>query len=182
MTGFFEDLYGALSAIETTSRNGFVTDPVRVGYTMAQAVHQRGGDLYFIGNGGSAAIASHMANDWTKNGGMRARCFNDPAALTCIGNDDGYASTFSFPASRFMRPNDMLFAVSSSGRSNNILAASEVATANSAQLITLSGFDQDNPLRKLGDLNIYVPSSDYGVVECAHLSIIHAMLNEAMRK
>lgn len=145
----------------------------------AKRTHAQNGKIIFIGNGGSAAIASHMACDWTKNGGYRALAFNDSAALTCLSNDLGYAATFAFQVIRFMDPIDVLVAVSSSGASPNILGAAEAARKKGAVVITLSGFREDNPLRKLGTLNVHVPNMDYGVVECAHLVVLHAALNGA---
>src|SRR5258705_13478726 len=57
--------------------------------------HDRGNKTIFLGNGGSAGIASHLAIDFCKNGGLRAQAFNDPAALTCLGNDLGYENVFA---------------------------------------------------------------------------------------
>jgi D-sedoheptulose 7-phosphate isomerase len=136
--------------------------------------------IYFVGNGGSAGIASHMAIDWMKNGGFAAAAFNDGASLTCLANDLGFEHVFALPLSRQARPGDVLIAISSSGRSANILAAVAAARAAGASVITLSGFAPDNPLRRLGDINFYVPSTLYGFVEIAHLTICHAMLDIIM--
>lgn len=133
--------------------------------------------VYFIGNGGSAAIASHMAADFLKNGGMAAQCFNDPALLTCLSNDLGYENVFAKPLSLHGRAGDLLFAVSSSGRSESILRTAEVASGLNMSVVTLSGFTPDNPLRNLGDVNFYVPSNKYGVVEVSHHAICHAILD-----
>lgn len=136
--------------------------------------------FYFIGNGGSAAIASHMAADWMKNGGMRAMAFNDGAALTCLSNDLGYERSFSVPLQRFANQGDVLFAVSSSGQSQNILEAASLGEKLLLNVVTLSGFRPDNLLRSLGMYNFYVPSTKYGVVEIAHLAILHSLLDEVM--
>lgn len=133
--------------------------------------------IYFIGNGGSAAIASHMAADWSKNGKFRALCFNDPALLTCLANDLGHENGFAVAVDRFCHGQDLLFAISSSGQSNNILNAVKVANLRGMSVVTLSGFNPDNPLRKLGEANFYIPSSEYGIVEIGHLAICHAILD-----
>ena len=86
----------------------------------------------FVGNGGSAGIASHLAIDFSKNGGMRAMAFNDPSALTCLGNDLGYENVFAKQIEFHGRAGDLLIAISSSGRSPNILNA--VKAARAAQL------------------------------------------------
>jgi D-sedoheptulose 7-phosphate isomerase len=138
---------------------------------------QAGGKLMFIGNGASAAISSHMATDFWKTGGMRAMAFNDSSGLTCIGNDYGYQHLFEKPVEMFGDPGDVLVAISSSGRSENILRAVGAARNRKCQVLTLSGFAPDNPLRTLGDGNFYVPVQSYGQVEVLHHSICHCLLD-----
>src|SRR5262245_65309265 len=84
--------------------------------------HESGNTIMFIGNGGSAGIASHLAIDFAKNGGLRALALNDAAALTCLGNDLGYEAVFAKQLDFHARPGDMLIAISSSGMSANIIA------------------------------------------------------------
>jgi D-sedoheptulose 7-phosphate isomerase len=136
--------------------------------------------FFFIGNGGSAAIASHMAADWLKNGNVAAMCFNDPALLTCIANDLGYENVFAKPLSLHGGQGDVLFAISSSGQSKSITRAAYVASGLRMKIITLSGFRPDNPLRKMGELNFYVPSDRYGEVEIAHHTICHGILDRCI--
>ncbi len=149
-----------------------------IGLTAAAAA--AGNRLMFVGNGGSAGIASHMAIDYSKNGGMRATAFNDGAALTCLGNDYGYEQVFAKQIEFHGRAGDVLIAISSSGRSANILSAVTTAHRLGCVVVTLSGFSRHNPLRQSGDLNFYVESSEYGFVEVAHLALIHAWLDLAM--
>lgn len=134
--------------------------------------------LIFVGNGGSAAIASHQAVDFWKNGGIKAITFNEASLLTCIGNDCGYENVFSEPVRRFAEPGDVVLAISSSGRSPNILNAVKAARSVENRVITFSGFTADNPLRRTGDVNFFVPVRAYGLVEVSHLILIHAMLRE----
>lgn len=131
----------------------------------------------FIGNGGSAAIASHSAIDFWKNGRIRAQCFNDPAQLTCLANDFGYEKVFSEAIKMFVRSGDVLFAISSSGESSNILNAVAEALRHDCFIATFSGFAPENPLRNMGHVNFYVPSGEYGYVELAHQVIMHALLD-----
>jgi D-sedoheptulose 7-phosphate isomerase len=135
------------------------------------------GKLMFIGNGASASIASHMATDFWKNTNIRAVAFNDCALLTCMGNDYGYADVFAQPIRAFADPGDVLVAISSSGRSPNILAAVTAARDREARVITFSGFQPDNPLRLKGDVNFYVPAFCYGPVEVLHHAICHGILD-----
>ncbi|HZD26539.1 MAG TPA: SIS domain-containing protein [Alphaproteobacteria bacterium] len=142
--------------------------------------YRRAGKVMFVGNGGSATIASHMAIDFSKNGNIPALCFNDGAALTCLGNDLGYDQVFAHQVASLGQLGDTLIAISSSGRSANIVNAVRAARSVGAYVVTLSGFDPDNPLRRLGDYNLYVPAGEYGFVEIVHLSLCHALLDLAM--
>ena len=131
------------------------------------------GEIYLIGNGASASMASHCAADIMKNGHVRARVFTDMSLLTAVGNDEGYEKAFSLPLERYIRPHDMLVAVSSSGRSPNIMNAVGLAQQKGGHVVTLSAFDDDNPLRSAGDLNFYVPAPCYGWAESCHAAILH---------
>jgi D-sedoheptulose 7-phosphate isomerase len=143
----------------------------------AHAAHDAGKKLMFVGNGGSAGLASHLAIDFSKNGGLRALAFNDASALTCLGNDYGYQHVFAKQIEFHAQPGDLLIAISSSGRSPNILAAVAAARTLQVGVVTFSGFEPDNDLRRAGDVNFYVGSSEYGLVEVAHLSLCHAILD-----
>lgn len=179
---YFEKLGELYQTIEVTQLTG---NPLAFGEAVDQMIqtaiktHKQNQKLIFIGNGGSSAIASHMAIDYWKNGGIRATAFNDPALLTCLSNDYGYEYVFQKPIEMLSQPGDLLIAISSSGCSPNILNGVKMARQKNCAIITLSGFKADNPLRTLGDLNFYVPSQAYGFVEMTHLAICHAALDLA---
>ncbi len=101
--------------------------------------------------------------------------FNDSSLLTCLSNDLGYEYVFSVPIGKLAKKKDVVFAISSSGKSKNILNAVSKAKEKGCILISLSGFSQSNPLRDMGKNNFYVPSFSYGDVEIAHLAICHAI-------
>jgi D-sedoheptulose 7-phosphate isomerase len=143
----------------------------------AHEAHDAGNKIIFIGNGGSAGIASHLAIDFSKNGGLRSLTFNDPAALTCLGNDLGYENVFAKQLDFHARPGDLLIAISSSGRSPNILGAVKLARTRDCKVATFSGFAAENELRRTGDINFYVGAFEYGFVEVAHLALCHAVLD-----
>lgn len=179
---YFERLGALYRSIEVTHLAGAslsLGEAVDHMVQKALETHRQNHKLIFIGNGGSATIASHMAIDYWKNGGIRATTFNDPALLTCLGNDYGYEQVFQKPLEMFAQPSDLLIAISSSGSSPNILNGVKMARQKDCAVITLSGFTSDNPLRVLGDLNFYVPSRAYGFVEMTHLAICHAALDLA---
>jgi D-sedoheptulose 7-phosphate isomerase len=165
------DAGGAAIALDTAVRD--------IGARM-RACHDGGRRIMLVGNGGSAGICSHLATDFSKNGGMRATAFNDGSVLTCLGNDYGYEHVFAKQIEWHAVAGDMLIAISSSGRSMNILNAVASARQLKCIVVTLSGFKADNPLRALGDINIYFPSAEYGVVEVGHLAILHAALDIQM--
>lgn len=129
--------------------------------------------VLLIGNGGSAAIASHIAVDLNKNAHLRAISLTDPSMLTCYANDYSYPDVYREQVLRFADPFDVLIAISSSGFSVNIRKAVVAAKERFAFTVTLSGFKPDNPLRELGDLNYYAPASEYGLVEISHLALLH---------
>ena len=148
--------------------------------SLAIAVKSNDKTQYFIGNGASATMASHMALDCSKNAGLRSFALNDIAALTAVGNDIGNEALFFAPLSWYCRPGDLLIAISSSGNSPNIIAGIQAARKASAKVITLSGMKHDNKARKLGDINFYVPANTYGIVECIHQIMLHSWLDEMM--
>ena len=142
------------------------------------ASHRDGdGKLMFVGNGASAAMASHMALDFSKNGKVPALAFNDAVALTALSNDEGYDQVFSKQIEYFAIEGDFLVAISSSGNSANIINAVHAARAKGCGVLTLSGLGADNKLRQMGDYNLFVPSGEYGFVEIVHGGLIHALLD-----
>ncbi len=129
--------------------------------------------VYVVGNGGSASVASHMAIDLLNMSKIKAHTLFDHSTLTCVSNDYGYENVFSKPLDTLLNEDDFLLAISSSGKSSNILNAVNVAQVKGAYVLTLSGFSSDNPLNKLGTQNIWLDSCDYGVVEIGHAFILH---------
>lgn len=138
----------------------------------------RGQQIYFVGNGASAMMASHFAADACKNGRLSAMAFNDASLLTAVGNDVAFDEIFALPLGRFASAGDLLIAISSSGNSPNILRALDVADSASMHVVTLTGKGADNRARTRGALNFYVPADRYGWVECAHQLILHYWLDQ----
>jgi D-sedoheptulose 7-phosphate isomerase len=179
---YFETLHAThMSAACTDAQAAAMSmqDGMSWAIAKARSTTAAGFKLMFIGNGGSAGIASHMAIDYSKNGGLRSLAFNDGAALTCLGNDLGYENVFAKQIEMHGRGGDMLIAISSSGASPNILKAIAQARQTGCSVLTLSGFKADNPLRQMGDVNLYVPSMEYGFVELSHLTLLHCILDLA---
>lgn len=145
--------------------------------------HKKGGSsVFFIGNGGSSAIASHMTADFMKNGGMKTYSLYDNAVTTCMGNDYGYEYIFSRPLEFLLNPNDLLVAISSSGNSRNICNAIEIAGSRDAEVITFTGFRSDNQAKQMGNVNVYVPSEKYGIVESIHNLVLQQIVDLIMER
>jgi D-sedoheptulose 7-phosphate isomerase len=170
-----------LGRLAVTDRSGQPLAP-RDGFArwveMTREVQAEERNIFLIGNGASAAMASHFAADACKNGGLRAQVFNDAALMTCAGNDVAFDQVFALPLERFARPGDMLIAISSSGASTNIVKALEQARRMDLRIVTLSGKRSDNPARALGDVNLYMPCDRYGWIESGHHVVMHFWLDQ----
>ncbi|MCR9191775.1 MAG: SIS domain-containing protein [Gammaproteobacteria bacterium] len=180
INNYFNKLCDLQLNTSTTIQNGqdiTLADGFNYFIQFVQNMSQKRGKLLFIGNGGSAGIASHLAIDYSKNGHIPALTFSDPSALTCLSNDLGYEQVFAKQIEFHAQNTDILFAISSSGNSSNILNAVKSARMLNCTVVTLSGFDSDNHLRQLGDLNFYIPDTAYGFVEVSHLALGHALLD-----
>jgi len=123
---------------------------------------------FIVGNGGSAAIASHVAEDFTKIAGVRMKTYNDSALMSCFANDYGWDNWLAKAIELYGEKDTVGIFISSSGKSKNIINACGQANEQGVYTITLSGFSSDNPLRTLGNINFWVPCSVYNVVEIVH--------------
>lgn len=171
-----ESLTRLLDGIAFTSRDGADFD-VDAGFArwldLTLKLRERRQTLYLIGNGASASMASHFAADLAKNGRIHTQVFSDLSLITAISNDMGYEHVFAEPLRRRGARGDLLVAISSSGRSPNVLAAIDVADELEMSVVTLTAKDPANPLRSRGDLNLYVPAKTYGLAETAHAAALH---------
>jgi D-sedoheptulose 7-phosphate isomerase len=127
-----------------------------------------GGKVILVGNGGSAAMASHLSVDLTKAAGVRAINFNEADLLTCFANDFGYENWVARALEAYADKSDVVVLISSSGKSPNILNGVAQARKMGLSVISLSGFKNDNPLRQLGDINFWCNSEAYNIVEMTH--------------
>jgi phosphoheptose isomerase len=127
-----------------------------------------GGKVIFVGNGGSAGIAAHLAIDAGKNAGIPALNFGDSATITCLANDYGFEHWLAHALRLHAKPQDCLVAISSSGRSPNVLNGVAKAREIGMSVVTLSGMAPDNPLRAAGDVNLWLDSRAYNHIETVH--------------
>jgi len=177
---YFEKIGSLLSKIELKDAKGtnlIFDKAISDLAAKVKAIVKKNNKVILVGNGGSASIASHISADLLKNCKISAIVFNDAGLLTCLSNDFGYEYVFAKPLEVIAKKGDILFAISSSGRSKNILNAVKSAKKRKLFIVTVSGFSKNNPLRKMGNLNFYVPSGSYGYVEVIHLAICHCIID-----
>ena len=135
------------------------------------------GKVYVVGNGGSSSIASHVSVDLAKVANIPSDTFNNTNLITCFANDYGHDNWIKEAIKAYTSQNDILILISSSGTSKNILNAAQYCKDNKISLITLSGFNTDNPLAQLGNVNIHIPSKKYNFIEMAHHIILVSIVD-----
>src|SRR3989338_8477669 len=124
--------------------------------------------VFICGNGGSVSIANHCVLDLVNKAKVRAFSFNDPGIITCYTNDYGYEEWLTRSLDLQADPGDAVILISSSGQSKNMIAAARVAIEKKLNIVTVSGFKADNPLRGFGQINLWIDSSNYNIVENTH--------------
>ena len=159
----------------------FSSTPVRQGLeksvSLLKEMKNSRSRIFFIGNGGSNSICSHMMQDYAKIGGYRTFSFSDPSLITCFANDFGYENAIREWLKINFDAGDLLFALSCSGESKNILNAVDYANSSGGKVITLSAFEKNNSLSGKGRINFHVPEKNFGIAECFHQVILHIILD-----
>jgi len=141
------------------------------------ALRDAGGKILLAGNGASASIASHLATDFSKQGKVRAMAFNDANLITALGNDCGYENWMARALEIYADPKDMVILISSSGRSPNVVRAALRAKEMGLAVAAFTGFAADNPLGAAADINFWVDSRSYNIVECTHMIWLTAVVD-----
>jgi D-sedoheptulose 7-phosphate isomerase len=177
---YFEYLGIVLSNISLNEIEGFVK--------LILDARDRGSTIFFIGNGGSAATASHFANDiaigtrtYEKPFRVISLCDNQ-AVITAIANDDGYEKIFSQQLKVLLKKQDVVVAISASGNSPNLIDALGMAKKMSAITVGISAFD-GGKMKEIVDFSLHVPTEkgEYGPAEDAHMILDHLIGNYLMR-
>lgn len=152
----------------------------QVDLEMLRGILETHQNIIILGNGGSNAVASHIAQDYTKMLGKQALAFSDSSRMSCYANDYGWDWAYTKFIEHFAVPDTLVILISSSGNSKNMLNAAKYCRNNKLDMITMSGFDSANPLRyEYGYeslLHFYVPSEDYGIVETVHQAFLHSVI------
>ena len=129
--------------------------------------------IIILGNGGSAAIANHVCVDIIKITKIKALNFNNSSLFTCFANDYGHDNWMEQALLHLGDTGDLLIAISSSGKSKNIINACKIAKRKKfSSIITLTGFKKNNPVNKIGNINFWVNSNVYNFIENIHQIIL----------
>lgn len=158
---YFEDYRKQLVNDETFAR-------IEDFATLALRVRAQGAKMMFAGNGASASIAEHGAVDFTKQGKVRGTTFHDPNLMTCFANDFGYDHWMAKAVEHYADENDAVVLISVSGESPSVVNAARKAKEMGLSVVTFTGRAPDNALKMLGDINFWVPSHAYNLVENLH--------------
>jgi D-sedoheptulose 7-phosphate isomerase len=168
MNTFIKELTDVLEKIENSKLD-----------KLKELVLNNKGMVLILGNGGSNAISSHIAEDYTKALGIISTSFSDGPRLTCYANDYGYENSFKQFVKEFSNHESLVILISSSGNSKNIINCAEYCQTNKIKYIILTGFNHNNKLReysKEAEIDFWIDSKNYGIVECAHEIILHSII------
>jgi len=189
-TKLLREIHDALTAVSYTERISDVPAPATVtleqGLEKLCAVTRTAADaharMYILGNGASNALASAMSLEFVQNAGIDAVSFTSSAYLTAMSNDEGGGRLFTCALEHSLRPADMLVAISSSGKSKNILNALQLASSRGCRTVTFTAMQRDNPASIAGDMNFYVPINTYSGAEIAHYTLMQIWYERYMAR
>lgn len=171
------------SEIELLLRSDSVFEKLEASKSLFEEVRHQQATVFFVGNGAASAIASHAAVDFLKQAKTKTHVFSDASLLSAYANDYGYENTLSGPFERLAGPQDLLVCISVSGESANIVNVAKSAKRNGNKVVTFSGRNPNNSLRALGDINLWVDSKAYNIVEGIHMiwltAIVDLMVGES---
>ena len=125
--------------------------------------------IHIFGNGGSSSIASHFSMDLTNNSNLKCLSYNDAAIVTCYANDFKFENWISRVITKYGKKNDVLILISSSGTSKNMVNALKTARKKEFKnIISFTGFENKNYLSKKSDINFWIKSKNYNIIENSH--------------
>jgi len=157
---YFDEFLIKIPQVEIDKLNKFIS--------LIMDTKRKNKKLILVGNGGSAAMSSHVSVDLTKNAKIRSINFNEADLITCFANDFGHQNWIKEAIRFYGDEGDLCIFISSSGKSLNILNGAKFAKKNKMKVVTFSGFSDANPLKKIGDINFWVNSDKYNIVEMTH--------------
>lgn len=155
----------------------YIEDLIKVKKILV-TTHNLGKKTMIFGNGGSAAISSHFSVDLTKNAKVRCVNYNETDLITCFSNDFGYEKWVEKAIEFYADKGDSLILISAGGNSPNMVNAANFAKKNKInKIITFTGNDKNNNLKKLGDINFWVNSKSYNLIENTHQALLLSLVD-----
>ena len=171
LKNYFESLKGLLKNDE------YLDNLVKVKKILIET-NSKGKKTMIFGNGGSAAISSHFSVDLTKNARVRCTNYNESDLLTCFANDFGYEKWVEKTINFYGDEGDSLILISAGGNSPNMINGAEEARRKKInKIITFTGNDKENKLKKLGDINFWVDSKAYNHIENIHQILLLSLVD-----
>lgn len=164
---FFDDCIAAINSMEEKE------------YRKFEQQYNNSHKIIILGNGGSNAVAAHIAQDMTKRGGKRAISFTDPSMLTCFINDYGMDNAYRQFLEFFADDSTLVILISSSGNSSNLTNCVFWCENNNIPYGILTAFDKNNSMRTVSRnaaFNYYIDTQSYGVAECVHQIFLHGIV------
>ncbi len=149
--------------------NNLITEPMIQLKELVLETRKNNGKLFFAGNGASETISAHAALDYNNQLAVKAMSINNSSILTCFANDFGYEDVFSRYLKINAQESDVAILISSSGNSSNVIKAAQTAKEMGMKVVTLTGFEKNNKLKHVGDINFWLDSKIYNVVETIHM-------------
>tara|TARA_B100000941_G_scaffold77590_1_gene52951 strand:- start:4531 stop:5100 length:570 start_codon:yes stop_codon:yes gene_type:complete len=172
LNSYFNDLKELISFKDNDMKKLIDTKKILV------ETHKNKKKTMIFGNGGSAAIASHFSVDLTKNAKIRCVNFNESDLLTCFSNDFGYEKWVEKAIDFYSDTGDTLILISAGGNSPNMVNAANFAKKNKInKIITFTGNDENNKLSRLGDINFWVDSKAYNLIENTHQILLLSLVD-----
>lgn len=157
-------------------------DAINKAMNLLEITREKGSNVYVFGNGGSAATASHMENDFNKGISeklgkkYRFQCINaNMATIMAIANDNGYDRVFVQQLENRLKPEDVIVAISGSGNSENVVKAVEYAKRQGCKVIGMTGYE-GGKLKRLSDISLHVPLDNMQITEDIHIIFNHMMM------
>jgi len=180
MTDFFNKYFNNFLELFKDISNKDLNDCLN----LFKIIKKRKKKIILLGNGGSAAIASHISVDLSKNAKIRSTNFNEADLITCLSNDYGHHNWMKAALSMYCDKGDVVILISSSGKSLNILNAAKWCKRKRIKLITFSGNDKENLLKKNNKqgINFWINSKAYNYIEAMHLLLLMSITDHIIGK
>jgi D-sedoheptulose 7-phosphate isomerase len=140
------------------------------------------GKIFIFGNGANISNSAHFATDMTKNGKINVQVLNDPNLITCFANDYGFDNWIKKTIEYYGNKNDLMIFLSASGESKNLVNAAKYCNKNRIFSASITGFKKNNSLSKYCNLNLWVNSNSYNLIEICQMTILSSLVDKKIGK